>query len=120
MSFRLGGAKHTDSCYISIVDASTGDELLRFGNTKFEHVGQRKYYYNGRPIDLAEDGKYEANMVLYVADLSTLAGQEVKIKLVDNGVDDWGLLFADDFITYYENAEDVPTGEVAINQLAAA
>ena len=49
-------------------------------------------------------------MVQYVADLSTLAGRSVKIRLVDNATADWGLLFADSFVTYYENESDVISG----------
>ena len=72
--------------------------------------GKKSYYYNGQPIKINEDGFYMANMVQYVADLSSLAGRSVKIRLVDNAEGDWGLLFADSFVTYYENESDLVSG----------
>ena len=115
ISFKLGGAKNKDLCYVAIVDANDeSNELVKFSNYKFTDKGDHRYYYNGQPIDLANDGFYMANMVTYIADLSAYAGQEVKIKIVDNGdYRDWNLLFVDDFVTYYENAGDLPTGFAA-------
>ena len=60
------------------------------------------------PYDLSKDGTYLANMALYKADLSAYLGRKVKIRIVDNATADWGLLFIDDFVTYYENVSDVP------------
>ena len=109
ISFKLGGAKNKSLCYVSIIDASTNEELVKFSNYKFQDT-THKYYYNGQPIDLASDGVYKANMVQYIADLTDLAGREVKIKIVDNASNDWGLVFVDDFVTYYANAGNLPTG----------
>ena len=109
MSFRLGGGKNTSLCYVQILNASTDEVLATYGNYKFKDK-VKAYYYNGRPIDLASDGVYMANMVTYIADLSEFAGQTVKIRLVDNAENDWGLLFADSFVTYYTDANDLPSG----------
>lgn len=109
MSFRLGGGKSTSLCKVEILDASNNEVLATYGNYKFADM-VKSYYYNGRPIDLAADGVYLANMVTYIADLSDFAGQTVKIRLVDNAVNDWGLLFADSFVTYYTDANDLPVG----------
>ena len=110
ISFKLGGGKNKELCYVEIIDASTEESLMKFSNYMFNDYMAKRYFYNGEPIDLNRDGVYMANMVQYVADLSTLAGRSVKIRLVDNAVDDWGLLFADSFVTYYENAADVIDG----------
>ncbi len=36
-------------------------------------------------------------------------GLKVRLRLVDNATGDWGLLFADDFITYYADKNDLPS-----------
>ena len=110
MSFRLGGGKHGELAHVEVIDATTEEVLKTYTNYKFNDVMSRHYYYNGHPIDLAADDVYMANMVQYVADLSELEGREVKIRLVDNATSDWGLLFADDFVTYYADAAEVPAG----------
>ena len=110
ISFRLGGGKNTTLCKVEIIDADTEDVLATYGNYKFKDKGSTSYYYNGQPIDLASDGFYMGNLVTYVADLSEFAGRSVKIRLVDNAANDWGLLFADDFVTYYTSADSLPTG----------
>lgn len=56
-------------------------------------------------------------MVEYKVDLSAHIGKNIKIRLVDNAVTDWGLLFADDFITYYENADSIPSSYVLAESL---
>ena len=68
------------------------------------------YYYNGQPIDVAKDGVYMANMVTYIADLSSIAGRKVKIRIIDNASSDWGLVFLDSFITYYQSEAELPLG----------
>lgn len=106
VTFKLGGGKNTDLCYVEIVDAETDEVLRVYGNTEFAEAS-KPYYYNGKPIDLSKDGVYKANMVEYKADLSEYMGRKVYIRIVDNASEDWGLFFADSFITYYESEEDV-------------
>lgn len=101
ITFKLGGGKNTDLCNIQIIDANTNEVLAIYGNTMFKEFG-KAYYPSGKVIDLAKDGHYLANMVQYKADLSEFLGRNVKIKIVDNAESDWGLLFCDDFVTYYE------------------
>ena len=113
MSFRLGGGRHSELCHVELLDAENDNVLATYSNYKFfrfEDNPNRKYYYHGEPIDVAKDGFYMANMATYIADLSEFAGRSVKIRLVDNAVDDWGLLFADDFVTYYEEGATLPEG----------
>ena len=116
ITFKLGGGKNTDLCRVEIVDAQTNEVLTAYGNTKFAE-STRPYYYTGKPIDLAQDGVYKANMAQYKADLSAYLGKEVYIRIVDNAVNDWGLFFVDSFITYYENADSVPQGSFEAENL---
>ena len=106
ITFKLGGGKNTDLCYIEIIDADTNESLSKFGNTMFKDK-EKGYLFNGQVKDLSDDGYFMANMVEYKADLSEFKGRNVKIRIVDNASSDWGLLFCDDFITYYENESDI-------------
>ena len=56
-------------------------------------------------------------MVAYKVDLSAHIGKNIRIRLVDNAENDWGLLFADDFITYYENSSLIPTNYILAEAL---
>lgn len=107
VTYRLGGCKNPEVTYIEFVDADTDEVLVRTYNQAFKYM-TKSYYYLGYPKDLAEDGVYAANMREYKVDLSAYVGRNIKIRLVDNADSDWGLLFVDDFVTYYENAADVP------------
>ena len=75
----------------------------------------KKYYYNGALIVLSQDIIFMANMVLCVVDLSAFEGKEVQIRIVDEAENDWGLLFVDDFVTYYASNDDVPSEAKAIS-----
>ena len=108
ITYRLGGGKNKTLCHIEFIDADTDEVLLTTYNQKFKEIN-KNYYYLGYPKDLALDGVYAANMVAYKADLSAHIGKNIKIRLVDNAENDWGLLFVDDFITYYENSSLIPS-----------
>ncbi len=57
-------------------------------------------------------------MASYTADISYVKGKDVKIRIVDNAITDWGLFFADDFVTNYSSEEELPTSaSEAINLL---
>lgn len=111
VSYRLGGGKNKELCHIEFIDANTGDVLATTYNQKFKEI-TKSYYYLGYPKDLALDGFYAANMAEYKVDLSEFIGRHIQIRIVDNATDDWGLLFADDFITYYESSSDIPSNYV--------
>ena len=98
ISFMLGGGGNPLECYVSIIDANTGEELVRYANRLF----------NDKGIGIINNGSNLANMVWYKADLSEYMGRSLKIKLVDNSVSNWGLLTADSFVTYYKEAAAVP------------
>ncbi len=118
ISFRLGGAKNNDEVYIEIIDAVTEEIYYRFSNSLFKDLNGNRYFYKGRPNVLSTDGYYLANMGVYYADISNLSGKEIKIRIVDNATNDWGLVFVDDFITSYSSAEELPKNSVeAVNLL---
>lgn len=92
MTFKLGGAKHTDQVYVNVIDADSGDLIARYGNTEFNE--------SGFPDPL--QGMRLANMELYKADLSKYIGKKLYLEIVDKGASDWGLIFADAFNTFNE------------------
>ena len=98
ITFMLGGGGNPLECYVSIVDAETGEELVRYANKLFSDKG----------IGIINNGSNLANMVWYKADLSEYMGRSLKIKIVDNSVNNWGLITADSFVTYYKEAAAVP------------
>ena len=110
MSFRLGGGGNPALCHVDLIDAESEEVLATYTNHMFQDHMARRYYYTGEPIDLAKDGVYMANMVTYLADLSEFAGRSVKIRLVDEAENGWGFLFADSFVTYYEEGASLPEG----------
>ena len=80
----------------------------KFGNTEFKDNGIGMNDLNGSNL---------ANMIEYKADLSEYMGDELVIRIVDNASKDWGLLFADSFITYYENVAEIAEGAVTAQNL---
>ena len=101
ISFRLGGGKNPLKCYVSVLDAESGEELARFWNQNFLDNGTGALNVNS----------FLANMNLYKADLASLGislGTSIRIRITDQATSDWGLITADSFITYYQSEEDVP------------
>lgn len=108
ITFKLGGGMNTSLCYIEIFDKTAGEVIARYGNTEFKDNGIA-------PGDLK--GSCLANMVLYKADLSEYMGHELVIRIVDNAEKDWGLLFADSFITYYETESELAEDAISAENL---
>ena len=100
ISFLLGGGGNPLECYVSIIDAETGEELARYANRLF----------NDKGTGIINHGSNLANMVWYKADLSEFMGRSVKIQIVDNATNNWGLITADSFVTYYKDEIGVPAG----------
>ncbi len=98
ITFLLGGGGNPLECYVSIIDAETGEELARYANRLF----------NDKGIGIINNGSNLANMVWYKADLSEFMGRSLKIRIVDNATNNWGLITADSFVTYYKDASGVP------------
>ena len=100
ISFLLGGGGNPLECYISIIDAETGEELARYANRLF----------NDKGTGIINNGSNLANMVWYKADLSAFMGRSLKIRVVDNSTSNWGLITVDSFVTYYKEMAGVPAG----------
>ena len=98
ISFMLGGGGNPLECYISIIDAESGEELVRYANRLF----------NDKGIGIINNGSNLANMVWYKADLSEFMGRSLKIRIVDNSTSNWGLITADSFVTYYKDEASIP------------
>ena len=98
ITFMLGGGGNPLECYVSIIDAETGEELVRYANRLF----------NDKGIGIINHGSNLANMIWYKADLSEFMGRSLKIQIVDNSVSNWGLITADSFVTYYKEEAGVP------------
>lgn len=88
MTFKIGAAKNTDWVNIQVVDAANGDILMTFGNTNWQ--------------DRTNGAKSGCTLIPYKADLSSLLGKEVYIRVVDNAKNDYGLFFLDSFFTYHK------------------
>ena len=116
ITFKLGGGKNTELCYVEIINADTEEVLAMYGNIMFADFN-KTYFTNGKVKDLAADGSYLGNMVQYKADLSNYIGRNVKIRIVDNAQNDWGLLFCDDFVTYYETLEEINENAILAEDL---
>ncbi len=99
ISFLLGGGGNPLECYISIIDAESGEELARYANRLF----------NDKGIGIINNGSNLANMVWYKADLSEFMGRSLKIRVVDNATAGWGLITVDSFVTYYKDMSAVPS-----------
>lgn len=87
ITYKLGGAKNADRVYLEIVDNETGAVLDRF--------------YNNNWADDKDGNKTGCSMTAFKADLSAYLGKTVYIRITDNSSSDYGLFFADSFVTYY-------------------
>ncbi|MFD5018772.1 GH32 C-terminal domain-containing protein [Paenibacillus sp. NPDC058367] len=92
ITFRIGGGKHTDQAYVSIIDADTGNLIARYGNSEFNDSG----------FPDPAQGLRLANMEQYKADLSKYIGKKLYVEIVDHAQSDWGVIFADAFNTFNE------------------
>jgi len=93
VSFMLGGGKNGDLCYLSVRDVETDEEIARYKNEKF----------NSTSYSLDKNNYYEANLVLYKANLSAYLGRKLRFEFVDLGGRDWDLLTFDEISAYYSS-----------------
>ncbi len=89
MTYKIGAAKNIDQVYVLVVNASNNETLKVLGNPLW--------------ADRTNDVKSGCTLIPYVVDLKDLMGMEVYIKVVDYASSDYGLVFLDSFITYYES-----------------
>ena len=99
ITFLFGGGGNPLECYISIIDAETEEELVRYSN----------HLFNDKGTGIINNGSNLANMVLYKADLTAFMGRSLKIRVVDNASNNWGLITVDSFVTYYKDAAGIPS-----------
>ncbi len=95
ITFHIGGVKNPDQVYMEVIDAITG---VKYG-----------HFYN--------EFMRDCELIRYKADLSAYIGKLVYINFVDNATADYGLIFCDEFVTYYADAADVPEYNVAVNKV---
>ncbi len=76
--FQLGACGSNEGNYVALIDAETGEELVRYRNTAFA-------------------GPAEITLFDYIYDVSDYAGKSVYFKIVDSTVRDWGVIVADNF-----------------------
>jgi len=93
ISFKLGGAKNPAKTYINVVEADTGQIVARYGNSAFADKG----------FPNPAQGMRLANMQQYKANLSDQSGKKLYVEIVDRASSDWGVIFADAFLTYHES-----------------
>lgn len=87
ITYKLGGAKNADKVYLDVIEKDTGNIVARYYNNAFSDDG----------ASLTIRG---CTLVAYKADLSAHIGKTVYLRLTDNAVRDYGLFFADSFVTY--------------------
>ena len=98
-------------CYVGVYLTENEQMIAQFKNEYF--LEETDSYVDVNKYNL---GVYNTdNFYEYSIDLSNYLNRKIKIRLVDNATSDWGLLFADDFITYYESNDDLPSSFEAIN-----
>lgn len=103
ISFKLGGGRNSSFAYVSVRLASNNAEIARFGNPKFNTS--------------TSTGNGEAYMFLYYFDLSEHLNEQMYFVLTDASSNEWCVLSADSFFTYYETAPDTSNGFLADNIL---
>ena len=89
ITFKLGAAKDGNYVHVEVIDVDTGRILVRYGNSLW--------------AENTEGVKSGCTLIAYKADLSEFIGKNVCIRVTDTAYNDYGLFFADSFVTYYEN-----------------
>ena len=92
LTFKLGAARHVTQVWIDVYDAGTGEILARYGNTAWQ--------------ERTDGVKSGCSLIAYKADLSAYLGRTVKIRVVDNATNDYGLFFADSFDAWHDAEPD--------------
>ncbi|MDE5729609.1 MAG: hypothetical protein K2I20_05505 [Clostridia bacterium] len=93
ITYQLGGAKNVDKVYLDVIEKDTGAILARYGNSLWQ--------------ERTEGVKSGCSLIFYKADLSAHKGKTVYIRITDVGESDYGLFFADSFVTYYKAVPEV-------------
>ena len=107
ISFKLGGGQNEDFAYVSVRETSTNKEVARFGNTNFNNK------------ELSKTDNAEAFMFKYYFDLSSVGQLNTSyyFTITDASSNNWCVLSADSFYTYYETVPNTEDGTIATNIL---
>jgi len=111
ISFKLGGGKTTSTAYVSIKRSSDNVEIARFGNRHFNDTVVASTQYE------SSISNAEAFLFQYYFDLSSVGtlGESYYILLNDTSANDWCILSADTFVTYYMIAPSTTSDTLAEN-----
>ncbi len=101
VTFKIGAMKDDYRVYLDVIDADTKEILAR--------------YYNG----LWVKDVTHCTLVAYKADLSAFKGREVYFRISDYASSDYGLFFADSFVTYYEAEPDGFNAATPVNYVVS-
>ena len=100
ITYRIGAVKNPDQVYMEVIDAVSGVKYGHFYNQEWK-----------------DEGDLRCGLISYKADLSAYIGKLVYINFVDNATGDYGLIFCDEFKTYYADVADIPEYNVAVNKV---
>ena len=106
ITFYMGAAQTQAEQYIEIVDAQTNTVLARYSNKLFQDMGN----YSDPRNNAGAGQNYVSALTLikYKADLSKHVGKKLYIRVVDSHIGGgFGMTLVDNFVTYYEKAEDI-------------
>ncbi len=91
ITFKLGGAKH--DIFVDVVDTENGEIIARYGNSAW--------------AETTDNLKSGCTLIAYKATLPASAVEKtVYIRVIDMAQSDYGVLFCDSFVTYYESAPE--------------
>ncbi|MDE7464377.1 MAG: hypothetical protein K2M48_05040, partial [Clostridiales bacterium] len=89
ITFKLGGARH--DIFVDIVDSANGAIIARYGNSAW--------------TETTGGLKSGCTLIAYKATLPESAvGKTVYIRIIDAASSNYGVLFCDSFVTYYDEA----------------
>ncbi len=103
VTFKMGGAYLQALTYMSFVDAVTGIEFYRVGNSRFN-----------LPASGYADYRVE-NLVDYYVDLSVHRDRVARIRIVDQSTAHYGYVSFDGFVTYHETIPNLTDRTMAPN-----
>ena len=115
-TYMLGGAGN-ERVYIT-VENKNGEVLALYRNTKFADLPEGVTDFDAQR-ELIGKTVFLANLVTYKVSLDDFAGQEVRFVIHDHASEGWGVVFFDELVTYYQDADAVPADAVLAENLLA-
>ena len=105
ISFKLGGGKNRQFEYVSVRKTEGNEEIARFWNKNFKNKS------------LSGTDNAEGYMFQYYYDLSAYKGQQLYFTISDTTSNEWCVLSADSFFTYYPDKLTPSDAQTAENIL---